>query len=554
MKRKLSLLLCTAMIAATLAGCGGAAEGTKTPDAPAASAEGGREASEGEKALTYAVLEEPETLDPTMNNYSNSSTFLQNMFSGLFQLEADGSLTNAMCHTCTVSDDGLVYTFILKDGMKWSDGSDLTAADFEYSWKRVLNPDTASPAAWELYYIKGGEDYNTNGGSVEDVAVKAVDDKTLEVTLNAPTPYFLYLTASSNFFPVKKDAVEGAEPWTKSPETYVCNGAFTLAEINPQSSYVLKKNPNYFAADRVKLDRVDVVIIQSPESALSAYNAGEIDAMGDSLVTSQAIDQYGSSDELKSYNKIGTRYYDFNCSREYLSSPDVRKALAMALDRKTICESMVPSKPVPAYGFVPYGIPYDGSDDDFRTVSGDLIKEDVEAARKLMADAGYPGGEGFPTLTFIVTNTKENKDIAQTIQSMWKDNLGVETEIVTFESKVYWDEQKAGNFDVCFDGWTGDYLDPDTNLNCFTQARAYNQNRWSGDNAMKYDSMLEECRSLADNSRRMEIFKEAEALLMDEMPVMPLYYLNAAVLSKPDVSGLVKNANGHTLFRDADKM
>ena len=229
---------------------------------------------------------------------------------------------------------------------------------------------------------------------------------------------------------------------------------------------MLKKNPNYYAADSVKLDGVEIVIIQSPESALSAYNAGEIDAMGDNLVTSQAIDQYGNTEELKGYDKIGTRYYDFNCSREYLSKPE------------------------PAYGFVPYGIPYEGSADDFRTVSGDLIKEDVEAAKQLMADAGYPNGEGFPTLTFIVTNTKENKDIAQVIQSMWKDNLGVQADIVTFESKVYWDEQKAGNFDVCFDGWTGDYLDPDTNLNCFTQARAYNQNRWSGDNAMKYVIMI----------------------------------------------------------------
>ena len=148
---------------------------------------------------------------------------------------------------------------------------------------------------------------------------------------------------------------------------------------------------------------MEIVIIQSPESALSAYNAGEIDAMGDNLVTSQAIDQYGNTEELKGYDKIGTRYYDFNCSREYLSNPDVRRALAMAIDRRTICESIVPSKPEPAYGFVPYGIPYEGSSDDFRTVSGDLIKEDVEAAKKLLADAGYPNGEGLPVLTFIVT-------------------------------------------------------------------------------------------------------------------------------------------------------
>ncbi len=166
MKKKLSLLLCAALTATTLAGCGQAQSSPAGTDAGTeASAAGTAGSKEGEKILTYAVMEEPETLDPTLNNYSTSSTFLQNMFCGLFQLEADGSLSNAMCDTYEVSEDGLTYTFTLKDGLKWSDGSDLTAGDFEYSWKRVLNPDTASPAAWELHYLKGGEEYNTQGGS-----------------------------------------------------------------------------------------------------------------------------------------------------------------------------------------------------------------------------------------------------------------------------------------------------------------------------------------------------------------------------------------------------
>ena len=184
---------------------------------------------------------------------------------------------------------------------------------------------------------------------------------------------------------------------------------------------------------------------------------------------------------------------------------------------------------------------------------GDLISEDKEAAKQLLADAGYPNGEGLPTLKFIITNTQENKDVAQVMQAMWKENLGVQVEIVTFESKVYWDELYAGNFDIAFDGWTGDYLDPDTNLNCFTQDRTYNQNRWNGEKALQYDSLIQECRSLADNNKRRELFTEAEKLLMDDMPILPLYYLNASLLVKPNVTGMTKNANGHTLFRGADK-
>lgn len=187
MKKKLSVLLCAAMVATSLAGCGGSS-GAKTETTAAEASQGGQESATEGKILTYAISGEPETLDPTMNNYSNSSVLLQNLFSGLFQLEADGTLTNAMCDSYTVSDDGLVYTFTLKDGLKWSDGSDLTAADFEYTWKRTLSPELASPAAWELFYIKGGEEYNKGEGSADDVAVKAVDAKTLEVTLNNPTP------------------------------------------------------------------------------------------------------------------------------------------------------------------------------------------------------------------------------------------------------------------------------------------------------------------------------------------------------------------------------
>ena len=235
MKRKLCLLLCAAMTAAALAGCGGSGSAENDGQNTSQAAGSESQTSEG-NVLIYAMDQEPETIDPTMNNYSRSSNVLQNLFSGLFRMEADGSLTNALCEEYKVSDDNLTYTFTLKEGMKWSDGSDLTANDFVYSWLRVLNPETASPASWELYYIQGAEEYNTGGGSVEDVAVKAVDDRTLEVTLKSPTAYFLYLLAGTNFFPVKQDVVEGEEVWTKSADTYICNGPFMMAEINPQES------------------------------------------------------------------------------------------------------------------------------------------------------------------------------------------------------------------------------------------------------------------------------------------------------------------------------
>lgn len=550
-KRLVSAILASVMAMSLLTGCGGGqdAAGDTTAAADGAQPAGDAAKPEG-NVLRYVMSGEPETLDPNMNNYASSSNVLLNLFTGLYQYSADGSGVEPACaESYTVSDDGLTYTFKLKEGLKWSDGSPLTAADFEYSWKRELKQETASTAAWQLYYIKNGEAYNNGQCEADEVGVKAIDDTTLEVVLNNPTPYFVNLTAANNFAPVKKEAVEGAEVWTKSAETYVCNGPFMMGEIKPQEGYTLVKNPNYVFADTVALDGVEMIFIEQAEAALSAYNAGDVDAMSGGSIETQAMTQYDGSEELHSYDLIGTSYYDFNCEKEYMTK-EVRKALSMAITRDTINQVAVPSKPKSAYAFVPYGIPYADETDDFRTkVGNNLVTEDVEAAKQLLADAGYPNGEGLPTLQLIITNTKENKDKAQILQALWKENLGVNVEIVTFESKVYWDEHAAGNFDIAFDGWTGDYPDPNTNLSIFNKSRMEKECRWRSEEALRYNDLLEEAATLADNNKRMELFVEMEQILMDEMPVMPVYFRNTMALVKPYVKGFTCDNSGHPLFR-----
>jgi hypothetical protein len=550
-KRLVSAILASVMAMSLLTGCGG---GQDAAGDTTAAADGAQQAGDAAKpegnVLRYVMSGEPETLDPNMNNYASSSNVLLNLFTGLYQYSADGSGVEPACaESYTVSDDGLTYTFKLKEGLKWSDGSPLTAADFEYSWKRELKQETASTAAWQLYYIKNGEAYNNGQCEADEVGVKAIDDTTLEVVLNNPTPYFVNLTAANNFAPVKKEAVEGAEVWTKSAETYVCNGPFMMGEIKPQEGYTLVKNPNYVFADTVALDGVEMIFIEQAEAALSAYNAGDVDAMSGGSIETQAMTQYDGSEELHSYDLIGTSYYDFNCEKEYMTK-EVRKALSMAITRDTINQVAVPSKPKSAYAFVPYGIPYADETDDFRTkVGNNLVTEDVEAAKQLLADAGYPNGEGLPTLQLIITNTKENKDKAQILQALWKENLGVNVDIVTFESKVYWDEHAAGNFDIAFDGWTGDYPDPNTNLSIFNKSRMEKECRWRSEEALRYNDLLEEAATLADNNKRMELFVEMEQILMDEMPVMPIYFRNTMALVKPYVKGFTCDNSGHPLFR-----
>lgn len=550
-KRLVSAILASVMAMSLLTGCGGGQDAAGDTTAAANGAQPAGDAAKPEgNVLRYVMSGEPETLDPNMNNYASSSNVLLNLFTGLYQYSADGSGVEPACaESYTVSDDGLTYTFKLKEGLKWSDGSPLTAADFEYSWKRELKQETASTAAWQLYYIKNGEAYNNGQCEADEVGVKAIDDTTLEVVLNNPTPYFVNLTAANNFAPVKKEAVEGAEVWTKSAETYVCNGPFMMGEIKPQEGYTLVKNPNYVFADTVALDGVEMIFIEQAEAALSAYNAGDVDAMSGGSIETQAMTQYDGSEELHSYDLIGTSYYDFNCEKEYMTK-EVRKALSMAITRDTINQVAVPSKPKSAYAFVPYGIPYADETDDFRTkVGNNLVTEDVEAAKQLLADAGYPNGEGLPTLQLIITNTKENKDKAQILQALWKENLGVNVEIVTFESKVYWDEHAAGNFDIAFDGWTGDYPDPNTNLGIFNKSRMEKECRWRSEEALRYNDLLEEAATLADNNKRMELFVEMEQILMDEMPVMPVYFRNTMALVKPYVKGFTCDNSGHPLFR-----
>ena len=550
-KRLVSAILASVMAMSLLTGCGGGQDAAGDTTAAANGAQPAGDAAKPEgNVLRYVMSGEPETLDPNMNNYASSSNVLLNLFTGLYQYSADGSGVEPACaESYTVSDDGLTYTFKLKEGLKWSDGSPLTAADFEYSWKRELKQETASTAAWQLYYIKNGEAYNNGQCEADEVGVKAIDDITLEVVLNNPTPYFVNLTAANNFAPVKKEAVEGAEVWTKSAETYVCNGPFMMAEIKPQEGYTLVKNPNYVFADTVALDGVEMIFIEQAEAALSAYNAGDVDAMSGGSIETQAMTQYDGSEELHSYDLIGTSYYDFNCEKEYMTK-EVRKALSMAITRDTINQVAVPSKPKSAYAFVPYGIPYADETDDFRTkVGNNLVTEDVEAAKQLLADAGYPNGEGLPTLQLIITNTKENKDKAQILQALWKENLGVNVEIMTFESKVYWDEHAAGNFDIAFDGWTGDYPDPNTNLSIFNKSRMEKECRWRSEEALRYNDLLEEAATLADNNKRMELFVEMEQILMDEMPVMPVYFRNTMALVKPYVKGFTCDNSGHPLFR-----
>ena len=504
-------------------------------------------AEEG-KTLKFAMANECETLDPGLSGYLQSSSVLMNLFMGLYQTGADGvTLENGCAESYDLSDDGLTYTFHLYDDLVWSDGTPLTAADFEYSWKRVLNPETASNCSNNFFIIKNAEAYAMGEGSADEVGITAVDDTTLEVVLENPTGYFLNVLAETCYSPVQQAAVEGSETWSQKAETFVCNGAFKVDQINPESSYVLSKNENYKYADQVALDGVEIVFISDGSAALTALKNGEIDVT--SNISVQAQSEFADSEQLMKFDTIGTCYYDFNC--EHLTDVRVRKALSMALDRETITQNLIASKPKAAAGIVPDGISYYGSEDDYRTVVGSLITYDPEGAKALLEEAVADGFDANATYTIMIKNDDELKTIAQAMQAMWKAALGLNFEIVTYESGVYWDEHSNGNFDVAYDGWTGDYDDPNTMLLCFIQSECATQNRWSGELAEKYDTLIDECAAMTDQESRFEKFVEAEKILLDESPIMPLYYRQSQLLVGENVEYIINDTLSHTLFKYA---
>lgn len=524
MKKKLVSVLLAAAMAMTVLPVTAAAEGN---------------------TLTYAISSECETLDPGMCNYLGSSGMIMNLFMGLYRADSTGAaLTNGCAESYEVSEDGKTYTFHLYDDVLWSDGTPVTAGDFEYSWKRMLDPATASPAVRDLFDIKNAEAYNTGECSIDEVGIKATDDTTLVVELENPTSYFIEKTAVASLSPVNKAAVEGSSTWSQKAETFVNNGAFIVEEINPEESYVLKKNPNYKYADEVKLDGVKVVFMAQGTSTLTALKNGEIDMTNN--ISTQAQAEFSGTDQLLDFDCLGTSYYDINC--ENLTDARARKAMSMALDRDMITQSLVASKPKPATGFVPAGLSYYDSDDDYRTVVGDLITYDVDGAKELLEEAKADGFDADATYEIIIKNDDELKLIAQAMQAMWKQNLGLNFTITTYESGSYWDEFYDGNFDVAFDGWTGDYDDPNTMLECFTQKACATQNRWSGEKAEEYDQIIADCATMTDQTERYAKFAEAEKILMDESPILPLYYRKSQLLVGTNVAKAVNDTLGHTLL------
>lgn len=503
--------------------------------------------------LVWDMGGEPETLDPQLCVNSNGGNIIDNIFEGLMR-DTHGKIVPAMAESYKISKDQLTYTFKLRDA-KWSDGKPVTARDFEYAWKRAVDPKIGGGYyGFQLFYIKGATEFAKGTGKREDVAVKAVDDRTLVVTLTAPTPYFLSLTAFITACPVRQDIVEkDPEGWANKPETCVTNGPFKLGEIKMGDRVVLVKNPNYWNAAKVKLQKVDCLLLADATVALTAYENNEIHVVDE--VPTQEIARLKKTDpNFTIEDRLGTGYYIFNVNKKPVDNPKVRRALSLAIDRKAIVENVLKAGQKPAVGFIPYGMK-DTSGKEFRDVignyGGDPNRAMVPEAKKLLAEAGYPNGKGFPEIEILFRTSASYKGIAEAIQEMWRKNLNINVRLSNQESGVFSSSRRAGNYVVAQASWAADFVDPMTFLDLFTSYSGNNYTQWK---SKEYDGLIEKTKLQKAGPARDKLMRDAEKVLIENSIIMPIFHMSDPNLIRSNTKGVEVTTLGHFYFGNAEML
>lgn len=506
--------------------------------------------TDGEVVFNWNIGADPKTIDPVLNGASDGGDVINQTFEGLTR-EKSGIVYPGIAKDWEVSEDGLTVTFNLRES-NWSDGSPLTAHDFVYSWKRGMDPATASEYAWIWEYtnIKGAF-AAVNGESLDDVGVRAVDDYTLEATLETPTDYIVSLLSFYHFLPTKQSAVEaGAEgAWAKDPAKVVSNGPYTLTNYSIGGGLTLVKNPEYWNAAEVKIDRIEGKFIDEQATAFQAYKSGELDFLPD-VPPSEVPALIAEDPNFYVFPLLGTYYYNINMDLEQFQDPRVRRAMNLAIDRELIVETKGAGE-VPATGFVPPGF-VDNEGKDFFEVSGayGLVTnaDKVEEAQALMAEAGYPNGEGFPEFTIMYNTSEAHQLVAELVQEMLKTNLGMNIKLENQEWAVFQDTRTAGDYEIARGGWLTDFMDPMGMLAIFTTENAYNDPNYNNE---KYDELLSKA-AVTRGKEHFDTLYEAQDILMNELPIITVYHYTDLALASPRLQGWDRSVLGTLDFSNAE--
>jgi oligopeptide transport system substrate-binding protein len=501
---------------------------------------GGVAAAQAQTTFHRGNTGEPETLDQHRTSTTYEAHILHDIYEGLVAHDEVANVVPGVAESWQISDDGLVYTFTLREDARWSNGEPVTAEHFAYSMRRIMDPATGAKYANILYPVANAEAINTGEMDPLELGVRAVDDRTLEITLGQSTPYFLELLTHQTGLPVYPPAVEEHGDDFVRPENIVTNGAFTLAEVAPQAHILAVKNDQYWDADSVSIDQIYYYPTEDRSAALRRFQAGELHVNNDVPTDQIGWMQENMPDEFKASPRSGTYYYALDHRDPILSNADVRTALSMAIDREFIVEEITGAGEVPAYSFVPPGTANYGEPAfaDYRDLS---IFDREEDAIALMQEAGY--GPDNPITLELRYNTSENhRKVALAIADMWAP-LGVEVELLNSDVATHYAYLRdGGEFQVARAGWIADYNDPQ-NFLFMVESDNDGFNYAKYDNP-EYDALMDEAAATTDLEARAEVLAQAEELFMRDLPFIPIYhYVNLELVSE-DIDGWVQNVQG----------
>ena len=570
-KRLLALALVGVMsLGMLLSGCGGTSGQSPSPS-PSASAPAESTPAEGFD-MAVCIASEPQTIDPALNSAVDGAIMTQHMFEGLMKWSDSGNPVNdkgnmnyaalaagqAESYEKTDNGDGTVtYTFKIRSDAKWSDGQPVTANDFVYSWQRLANPLTAADYCYMIDMVQGYAAVNAGEADPTTLGVSAPDESTFVVNLTYDCPYFLEICAFPAAFPVRQDIIEAyGDTWTTDDNSshYISNGPWKLAEWVHDSYIKMVPNEYHYDAANLGPNSLTFQLMEDQNSMLAAYRSGDLQFIEDMPV--DEIAGLLASGELNIVDYIGTYYVCYQTQAAPFDNALVRQAFTLAIDSKYIVEQVTQTGQVPATGFVPAGI-YDADPDgdDFRTVGGDYwdapvddatYQANCEKARQLLAEAGYPNGEGFPTVTYLYNTSDAHKAVGEALQQMWQEELGVTVQLQNQEWNAFLETRKKGEYQIARNSWIADYNDPCSFLDMWYTGGGNNDAQYSNP---EYDAMIDAAKATSDPAERMSYFHKAEDIIIgQDWALGPIYFYTQKYMMADDISGAFYTPLGYFIY------
>ena len=528
-----------------LAACGGSKSGsTATSGSTAGSTASGTNTA----GFTVQYGSNPEILDPALNSAIDASNTIITIFEPLLLINENNEVVGGQAESWEASEDGLTWTFTMRDGLKWSDGTDLTAKDFEYSFKRMANPDTAAPYAETCLGMIDGFDA-AQAGDPDALNVKASDDgKTLTIVLSYPCSYFDKMAAFAAMSPVQQATVEAnGDSWCTSADTFVSNGPYMITDWTPSERIVLSKNPNYVGgwdSSKIVSDTITLLLLEDSSASFAAYNSGEAVLIKD--VPTDEIPSLTKAEDGGDFyvdTILGTYYVSLNLQRDAFKDAKVRKALSLAIDRDYVANTIMQGTYTTADSIVGPGI-VDESGYFHDNGNAPYISADYEAnlaeAKKLLEEAGYPNGEGYPTIEYSTNDAGYNVPLAEYLQQAWGD-LGITLTINKMEWSSFTPARRAGEYDVARNGWVMDYNDPSNMLDLFCTSNGNNDGKYANPD---FDAAIDASR-VADSAEHFAQLHKAEDILMEDMGCLPIAYYNDYWLQSPTLKGTWHSPYGY---------